>query len=873
MQNILGLSFFFHDSAAALIRDGNVVAAAAEERFSRKKHDSSFPSNAISYCIQVSGLLDINQLDAIVFYEKPVAKLFRATQSLVSAWPRGMGAFVSRFPEFLSNKVDIKGVIETELPAFRGKILFSEHHLSHAASAFFCSPFDEAAILTVDGVGEYETTAIGVGKGQEIQILESIRFPHSIGLYYSALTAYLGFEVNEGEWKVMGLAPYGKDTYSEKLLQLFNIYSDGSFTLNMRYFRHAYAVTGAGFNKDSWQELLGLDPRDAESDLGEEYLNLACSGQCILELLMEGLARRAREITGLGNLVMAGGVALNGVANWKIWKAKLFDDIWVQPASGDDGGSIGAALAVSNMFNKSSRTCELKDIFLGPEFPEQRCRKALQEHKLIFQDLREEEMLKYVAGAIAEGKVVGWFQGRMEFGPRALGSRSILANPCLANIKETINKKIKYREGFRPFAPAVIDSFGSKYFEIPKGRTFPFMVEVVNVRPEYRDDLPGITHEGGTARVQTVTAESNKIFFELLEHVDEEIGVPIVLNTSFNVRGEPIVCTPEDAIRTFLKTEMDLLVLGNLVVEREAIAGRHEQLKSPVSDENDPSDDSGPSIEDTVLEFYQELPFNVFSNDVKYAARLAKRNIIKKEYRPVHELLKREQFSQILDVGCGSGWFSNSCSFHYGCEVTGVDMNPVVLSQAKTVRTFLGIESLASFQEENVFSYQPDHRFDLVNSLGVLHHTDDCIGAVERCLEWVRALGYFHLGLYNSYMRRPFLRYFSEMKDRGASEQEMYQKFISMVPGMSEGMHAKSWFRDQVLHPHETTHTYAEIYEVVSDHGFRLVGTSLARKLKGLSLNDLQEIEKRYEKKNAELIFKKGRYVPGFFTILALKEN
>ena len=869
MTYILGLSFFFHDSAAAIVCDGELIAAAAEERFSREKHTNDFPSNALAYCIQAAGVCDINDIEAVVYYEKPVAKLFRATQFAVSSWPRGLGTFASRFPDYLVNKVDIRSVIQERLPSFRGEILFSEHHLSHAASAYYCSPFEEAAILTVDGVGEYDTTTIGVGKGQEIEIIESVQFPHSIGLFYSALTAYLGFEVNEGEWKVMGLAPYGHDVYSTQLMEMFKKFSDGSFALNMDYFRHGHSAVGCGFQSSAWEDLLGIAPRNPEDSLAQSHKDLAESGQVVLEELMIGLCRRAKELTGSNNLAMAGGVALNGVANWRLEQAHIFNQIWVQPAAGDDGGAVGAALAVSNMVTQCPRTPELKHVFLGPSFTQEQYKSALTENGLEWEHLETSRLLKIVAQEIANDRVVGWFQGRMEFGPRALGARSILGNPCSGSMKSIINDKIKYRESFRPFAPVVTEDRLTKYFDVPPNMKLPFMVQVVSVKEEFQEALPAVTHEGGTARVQSVNSMDNPLLFRLLKQLETEIGHPIVLNTSFNVRGEPIVCTPEDAIRTFNATGLDLLVLGNYLVRKKSISERSETRLLSEDKLQLGETDKKTSVGEEVLEFYQELPFNVFSDDVVYAARLFKKNIIKKGYPAVDRIIRKDRINSILDVGCGSGWFVNSCGRHYGVRATGIDMNSVVLEQARSVSRIMGTSKNVVFDTDNVFSYDPVERFDFVNSLGVLHHTEDCIGGLKRCLRWVRDGGYVHIGLYNAYMRQPFLKYFEELKLEGLSNSELYQEFVQMVPGMNDTRHSHSWFRDQVLHPHETTHTYREISGVLIQNGFKIIATSLVRSFNDQSIDNMEKREKTVAKKNERYLYKKKRYVPGFFTILA----
>ena len=872
MANILGLSFFFHDSAAALVQNGQLQAAAAEERFVRRKHTSEFPSNAISFCLDMSGCANINQIDAIVYYEKPVVKLFRATQSAVRTWPKGLPTFVRSFPAFLTNKVDIRSVIKEKLPGYRGDVLFSEHHLSHAASAYFPSPFESAAILTLDGVGEFDTTTIGKGENQEITLLESIRFPHSVGLFYSALTAYLGFEVNEGEWKVMGLAPYGEDTFFDQLADCCDLHQDGGYSLNMDYFDHDHSAIGAGFNRAKWAEQLGIPPRLPDDALGQDHKNLARSGQRLLEEMVMGLGRKAKQVTGENNLVLAGGVALNGVANWKLAQSGLFDDIWVQPAAGDDGGAVGAALAVANMIFHDTPTAELAHGFWGPSFTDHDYSTALADLHLQGAVYSTEEMIEVIAAALAQNKVVGWFQGRMEFGPRALGARSILANPCDPNMKEVINSKVKYRESFRPFAPVVTAEDLPVYFDVPVGMELPFMVQVVDVREEYRTTLPAITHEDGTARVQSITKQSNHLLHTLLTEFRKHSGVPVLLNTSFNVRGEPIACTPSDAIHTFFNSDIDILVLGNHIATRDGITQEPDGSSDEYNDNNTGSL-SEPDIKTKVLDFYQQLPFNVFSNAVDYAARLQNNPI--KQYPKLHKLLRKQRSAvkaSILDVGCGAGWFVNASAFHYGLGAVGIDLNPLVLKQASAVSRALGTNDKTVFISSDVFNYEPERQFDLVNTVGVLHHTGNCTDAMIRCLDWVKPGGHFHIGLYNQAMREPLIEHFQHLKGMGASETTLYEEFSRMVPEMTDPTHRKSWFRDQVLHPHETTHSYREISELIRKAGFDLLASSINNYRRLLPIEEMEALEWKTAKKNRALIDKKT-YVPGFFTILAMRKK
>ena len=450
MSNVLGLSFFFHDSAAALISDGRIVAAALEERFSRRKHTNEFPKQAIEYCLEAGGFKTINQLDAIVFYEKPILKLQRIVETSVGVWPRGLTNFVQRLPPFLASKFNVYHVIAKSLPGYRGRILFAEHHLSHAASAFYCSPFEEAAILTIDGVGEWETTTIGAGKGRDIRLDRAIHFPHSIGLLYSALTSFLGFQVNDGEWKVMGLAPYGEPTYVDRFRRLVEMHPDGSFRLNMEYFAYQYSSKWAA-NNAKWEGLFGFPRREPNADLEQRHEDLARSGQVVVEDLILNMAREARRHSGSENLVIAGGVGLNSVANWKIEREGVFKNVWIQPAAGDDGGALGAALLVSQMLFEDPPGDEMTHAYLGPDVSDDDAASFLQPRGIAHQRLDDETLIERVADLIAKGKVVGWCRGRMEFGPRSLGARSILADATNPEMKAIVNSKIKYREYLQAF--------------------------------------------------------------------------------------------------------------------------------------------------------------------------------------------------------------------------------------------------------------------------------------------------------------------------------------------------------------------------------------------------------------------------------------
>jgi carbamoyltransferase len=890
MAKILGLSFFFHESAAALVRDGQIVAAAAEERFCRRKHTAEFPKLAIEYCLGSAGLNSINELDAIVFYEKPIVKFMRVMETLVQTWPRSLETFTQKLPSFLSGKVNIAASIEKHLPGYRGPVLFAEHHMSHAASAFFCSPFEEAAILTIDGVGEWETTAIGSGSGRDIRVVRAIHFPHSVGLLYSALTSYLGFRVNDGEWKVMGLAPYGKPRFLDQFRQLVHLHEDGSFQLNMNYFAFHYSSRWSAHH-GRWQKLFGFPRRESKAAIEQYHEDLACSGQAVVEEIIMGLARAARRIKDCENLVIAGGVGLNSVANWKIEQQGIFKNVWIQPAAGDDGGSLGAALLVSQQIFRDPRCAPLRHAYLGPEISEEEVKDFLERRRIPYQHLDDFSLVEKTADLIAEGKVVGWCRGRMEFGPRALGSRSILADATNPEMKAIINRKIKYREYFRPFAPAVPLEHVHEYYEVPAGTELPFMLKVMPVREGKGGLIPAVTHEDGTGRVQTVTEDVNPLFYRLMKALVPRRGTPVVLNTSFNIRGEPIVCTHEDAYNCFVNTDIDALVLGNyLITEKPAqqLGSRYGDDLSDALEEQIGEEGAGKrlprapflhealsrngslEVGEKVLKFYKELPFNYYSNAVDMSVELMKENRIK-EYPLLHKHLSGLKHARVIDVGCGAGWFVNSCAYYYGHSVIGMDVNPKALHEACMVSRFMPGAERTEFLECDLFNYEPSAPFDVVNSLGVLHHTSDCHAAIRRILSWVSPGGYLHLGLYHSYGRRPFLDHFAKMQVQGASEADLFKEFARLNPEISDPTHLLSWFRDQVLHPHETQHSFDEIHRLLDEEGFRVEATSINRFKPIRSFEDIVRQEKDCERLSQAALHRKGRYFPGFFVVWARK--
>ena len=594
---ILGISAFYHDSAACLLKDGEIVAAAQEERFTRKKHDEAFPKHAIEYCLASQGIT-IDRVAHVAFYEKPFLKFDRLLETYLATAPRGIISFLQAMPVWLKDKLWMKENIKKELAGFKngshwnGEILFPEHHASHAASAFFASPFSSAAFLTMDGVGEWTTTSYGVGRENKLEIQGELKFPHSLGMLYSAFTYYTGFKVNSGEYKVMGLAPYGTPKYKAIILrELIDLKEDGSFRMNMDYFNY---MTGLTMTNAKFDRLFDGPPRKPESPLTQREMDLAASIQAVTEEIVMKMAAHVRRETSEKNLCLAGGVALNCVANGILLRSKIFDDIWIQPASGDAGGALGAALMVWYEYLEKPRVVanaghdSMRGAYLGPEFSDTEIKKFLATaHAPAEEYHNEEKLVEAVADILSREKVIGWFNGRMEFGPRALGGRSIIGDARSPKMQEVMNVKIKFRESFRPFAPSVLAERVSDYFEL--AAPSPYMLLVANVvghrrRPVseadrakwgieklnvVRSDVPAITHVDYSARIQTVHQETNPRYHRLLEVFDKKYGCPLVVNTSFNVRGEPIVCTPEDAYRCFMRTDMDYLVLGNFVLDKK----------------------------------------------------------------------------------------------------------------------------------------------------------------------------------------------------------------------------------------------------------------------------------------------------------------
>lgn len=559
---ILGVSSHYHDAAAALVVDGQLVAAAHEERYTRRKHDPEFPKHAIDGCLKTAGLTR-EDITHIGFYDKPFLKFERLMSSYFQHFPRGYKSFYEAMPLWLGNKLWIRKQIRNHLN-YDGPIFFNEHHMSHAASAFLVSPFENAAIMTVDGVGEWATATLGVGRGNQIEMTREIRFPHSIGLLYSAMTHYLGFKVNSAEYKVMGLAPNGKPAFMDQIREVIDVRDDGSFSLNMKYFDYSWALR---MTNRHWDKLFGGPRRDPESELTQRDSDLARSVQEITEEVVLKSAKHLHETTGMKHLCMAGGVALNCVANGRVLREAGFDDIWIQPGAGDAGGALGVAFSIWNQMLDKPRTFQMKHAYWGAEFSDDEVAEFLKGRNAPHETLGEPNLFHRVAKLIDEGRVVGWYQGKMEFGPRALGSRSILADPRDPEMKDRLNEKIKLREGFRPFAPSVLEEDVSEWFELD--RPSPFMLLTAQVREDHRT-IPSVTHVDGSARLQTVNRETNPRYHALISAFKDLTGCPVIINTSFNVRGEPIVYRPVDAYLCFMRTGMDALVMGNHVLLKES---------------------------------------------------------------------------------------------------------------------------------------------------------------------------------------------------------------------------------------------------------------------------------------------------------------
>jgi carbamoyltransferase len=564
----LGISCYYHDSAAALLKDGHVIAAVEEERFSRKKFDDSFPKKAIEWCLKDAGIKP-SQIDSVAFYDKPVLKFERLLDNYIAVAPRGLYSFLDVIPKWIHKRLWIKSEIKNNLKGFKGNIIFPEHHMSHAAHAFYTSPFDESAILTIDGVGEWSTTSYGYAKNNEIQLSKDIKWPHSLGLFYSAFTYFLGFKVNEGEYKLMGLSSYGTPKYYDLILNnLIDVKDDGSIHLNMKYFAFTYDKV---MTNKKFSELFGISPKTKDEKTLQIHFDIGASAQKVLEDVILKMTNHVHKITKMKNLCIGGGVALNGVANYKILKESLFDNIHIPPSPGDAGSAVGAAQYLYYIYHKNSRNISKDDaqlinenIYVGPSFSDTEITQFLDSKNIPYESFDRESLLKKTAQLIADGNIVGWYQGKMEWGPRALGNRSILADPRREDMKDILNAKIKHRESFRPFAPSILEEYASEYFEIDVPSPYMLMVAPVK-KPK---EIPAVTHVDGTGRLQTVSKNTNSLYYDLISEFKKITGVPVIINTSMNVMGEPIVNTPEQAYQMIVKTDMDCIVMGNNLVKK-----------------------------------------------------------------------------------------------------------------------------------------------------------------------------------------------------------------------------------------------------------------------------------------------------------------
>ena len=882
MTAILGISAFYHDSAAALVIDGEIVAAAQEERFTGKKHDQDFPAHAIDYCLEAAGLRP-EQLDYVGFYDKPLLKFDRLLETYFAYSPRGFRSFVNAVPVWLNKKLYLGREMKRALRgAYRKRFIYTEHHESHAASAFFPSPFDEAAILTLDGVGEWATATYGYGKGNKITLLEELRFPHSPGLLYSAFTYFCGFQVNSGEYKLMGLAPYGEPKYVDRILErLIDLKEDGSFRMDMSYFNYCQGLT---MTSQKFEELFEGAPRDPEAPITQRDMDLAASIQKVIEEIMLRMSRHVQRETGLKNLCLAGGVALNCVGNGRILRETPFENLWIQPAAGDAGGSLGVALFVWHQLLENPRkplpTDSQSGSLLGPSYEDEQIGAFLEGSKADYQYVEGDEALcEYVADEIADGKVVGWFQGRMEFGPRALGSRSILGDARRLDMQSVMNVKVKFREGFRPFAPVVLREHAGEYFDIAADQESPYMLLVTTLREEKRvatdgeqstkgldklrlrrSQIPAVTHVDYSARLQTVDADRHGLLHQLLEAFYRRTACPVMVNTSFNLGWDPIVCSPRQAYETFMSSDIDLLCMGHYVLNKQkqvatvrtaAHAAKEESGTSPWlspchSAELTPNPDDaglqcaacgqvfrkqdgiwsmywphegtgdGKAVTETVKAFYEETPFP------DYEDHDSLRSLIEKARRGLYARVLDQAIpynSAVLEVGCGTGQLSNFLGI--GCRnVVGADLCLNSLRLGEQFRRHHALDRV-QFVQMNLFRpcLKPA-QFDALLCNGVLHHTPDPYGGFRSLLPLLKPGGHCVVSLYNKYgrlmtdLRRQVFRLTG---GRG--------KWIDPVlrNGWQGEAKSRAWFADRYRHPHESKHTVGEVLRWFDECGIEFV--------------------------------------------------
>ena len=887
MSTILGISAFYHDSAAALVVNGEIVAAAQEERFSRKKHDPAFPNGAIAYCLEEAGLHP-DQLDYVAFYDKPLTKFDRLLETYFAYAPAGFKSFRLAMPLWLKDKLHMRRTLREECRMGKQtKMVFTDHHESHAASAFFPSPFESAAVLTIDGVGEWSTATCGVGEGNKLRLLAQLQFPHSLGLLYSAFTYYCGFTVNSGEYKLMGLAPYGKPLYCDLILKhLIDLKPDGSLWMNMKYFNYGQGLT---MTNGRFDQLFGGPPRQPESMLEQRHMDVAASIQKVTEEVMMRMAKDVHQRTKMKNLVLAGGVALNCVANGKLLRDGPFENIWIQPAAGDAGGALGAALFVwyhlMNKPRKPNGQDSQKASLLGPKFSSEYIADFLTQVRAPHARFsKESELLDNVAQHMAEGKVVGWFDGRMEFGPRALGARSIIGDPRSATMQATMNVKIKFREGFRPFAPCVLREHAHEWFGMRPNEDSPYMLLVAPVLDKHRlgqsqaeqeklrqkgdlvewvntirSQVPAITHVDYSARVQTVD-ERNGRFRRLMEKFYQKTGCPIVVNTSFNLSWEPIVCRPEEAYRTFMQSEMDVLVLGDFLLLKEeqplgfcAWSGAQQAAQpaadSPWADPRTreplivrrdtainpttcarypveegiprlfvPTDDAeldGRDVTEMVKKFYEKTPFPNYDN-MDNARALLEKALGGLFARALNEQIPYD--ARVVEMGCGTGQLTNFLSIAHR-SVLGTDMCLNSLMLGNKFAAAHGIKR-ATFAQMNLFRPAlKDEFFDVVISNGVLHHTDNPRKAFARISRLAKRGGYVLVGLYNAYSRQLHYARRALYRWTGLTTNWLDPHFGRIS---AAGKRA-AWFQDQYCHPRESCHTIDEVFEWLEENNLEFV--------------------------------------------------
>ena len=881
MTAILGISAFYHDSAAALVVDGTIVAAAQEERFSRQKHDEAFPVRAIQFCLEEAGYSP-EQIDYVGFYDKPFLKFGRLIETYLSYAPHGFRSFAKAMPVWLNKKLHLTREMRAGLgDRYQKRFVFTQHHEAHAASAFFPSPFEEAAILTLDGVGEWATASVGRGRGHTIELLQQQEFPHSLGLLYSAFTYYCGFSVNSGEYKLMGLAPYGSPRYADVILEkLVDLKDDGSFRMDMSFFNYCQGLT---MTSEKFHRLFGGAPRRPDTLLTQRDMDVAASIQEVTEEIMVRSASHAHALTGMKNLCLAGGVALNSVANGRILREGPFDDIWIQPAAGDACGALGVALFIWYQLLDKPRVpnpCDSqRGSLLGPSFSADEIEEVLLQSRAVYDRIDDEQVLvDTIADLAASGAVIGWFQGRMEFGPRALGSRSLLGDPRRRTMQMVMNTKVKFREGFRPFAPAVLREAASEYFEVDNTIDSPYMLFVVPVSAGrrlpvtsseetvkgidklkvVRSEIPAVTHVDYSARVQTVDPVRHGLFRKLLESFHQKTGCPILVNTSFNLGWDPIVCTPQEAYSTFMASEIDVLCMGPFVVSKKAqpatirsargsgmqpweealccpcgcggslgdvgtslvsaACGRRfpvtdgiPQLFWPHDSARDPGD-----VTERVKAFYEETPFP------NYDDHDSVRSLIEKARNGLYARALDAAIpynASVLEVGCGTGQLTNFLGI--SCRlVIGADLCLNSLRLADAFRREHKLDRVR-FLQANLFRLPfEQQQFDVVLCNGVLHHTSDPLAGFKQLVPLVRPGGHIVIGLYNKYGRlmTDLRRRLFRVTGGAAKWIDPYLRSVQMSDEK-----AKAWFADQYFHPHESKHTIGEVLKWFRDTGLEFV--------------------------------------------------